>query len=332
MGTYSRTVTSSDNSGIYCIRNIITNRRYIGQADDIKNRFMRHRSELKHNRHFNRHLQSSYNKYGADVFEYTVVEYCPISELDDREKFWIDYYNSTDQNYGYNISEGGLGCRGYKHTEEEISKMRLIQKPKPIVQLSLGGEYINTFVSAGEGAASLGKDSSSGIKRCCEKNKYKQAYGYIWVYKEDYDSDNVDWDYYFSGLRRNKPVMQFDLEMNLIREWANTTEAGEEGFNQSQITETCNGKYRTYKGYIWMWKYSPEIYLNAMEKRDHELKEKMNQKSKTIIQIDSNTNEELREYTRDEIIKNKDWVLHTIQACCNGHVKTAYGYKWRYKE
>ena len=36
---------------------------------------------------------------------------------------------------GYNLCEGGGGCRGYKHTEEELSKMRAIHNPEPVLQM-----------------------------------------------------------------------------------------------------------------------------------------------------------------------------------------------------
>lgn len=175
MGNYKRNEENkkdSDQCGIYSITNKLNGKRYIGQTYNFKYRWMRHRSYLKHNTEHNAHLQNAWNKYGAENFEFEIIERCKFEQLDEREIYWINYYDS--KNAGYNFADGGLGCKGYKHTDEEIAKMRMIQNPEPIVMLDLNGEYIRTFVSAGEAGDFLGKKSTSGIKRCCEKDKYKK--------------------------------------------------------------------------------------------------------------------------------------------------------------
>ena len=76
------------------IKNVKNNKLYIGQSTDIKNRWVRHKSELNNNRHINNHLQFAWNKYGEDCFIFAVIEECSVSELDEREKFYINKYNS----------------------------------------------------------------------------------------------------------------------------------------------------------------------------------------------------------------------------------------------
>jgi hypothetical protein len=46
-------------------------------------------------------------KYGIENFSFTIIEECSIEDLDNKEKYWIAYYNSTDKNKGYNRTEGG---------------------------------------------------------------------------------------------------------------------------------------------------------------------------------------------------------------------------------
>lgn len=252
MGNYKRNEENkkdSDQCGIYSITNKLNGKRYIGQTYNFKYRWMRHRSYLKHNTEHNAHLQNAWNKYGAENFEFEIIERCKFEQLDEREIYWINYYDS--KNAGYNFADGGLGCKGYKHTDEEIAKMRMIQNPEPIVMLDLNGEYIRTFVSAGEAGDFLGKKSTSGIKRCCEKDKYKKAYGYIWIYEKDYKSGNIDWNYYLSKNKNlPKPVLQYDLNMNFIREYESANETSKFGFGSSTVASACNGHYDTYKGYI----------------------------------------------------------------------------------
>lgn len=52
----------------------------------------------------------------------------------------------------------------------------------------------------------------------------------------------------------SKTVLQYDLEGNLIREWASANECGRNGFNQSHITDCCKGKRKTHKGFIFKYK------------------------------------------------------------------------------
>jgi group I intron endonuclease len=55
-------------------------------------------------------LKQALKKYGKDNFTREIIEYCDCKiVLSEREKFWINYYNSTDSNIGYNITKGGDG-------------------------------------------------------------------------------------------------------------------------------------------------------------------------------------------------------------------------------
>jgi group I intron endonuclease len=331
MGNYKRNEENKKDSnqcGIYSITNKLNGKRYIGQTYNFKYRWMRHRSYLKHNTEHNAHLQNAWNKYGAENFEFEIIERCKFEQLDEREIYWINYYDS--KNAGYNFADGGLGCKGYKHTDEEIAKMRMIQNPEPIVMLDLNGEYIRTFVSAGEACDFLSKKSTSGIKRCCEKDKYKKAYGYIWIYEKDYKSGNIDWNYYLSKNKNlPKPVLQYNFNMELIKEYASAYDTSRKGFNSATVSAACNGKYDTYKGYIWIWKDNPEIYYKNKAKRKEKALNNKKSRERIILQY-SKEMEYLKEWTYDEILNN-NFNLRAIQSNCSGHTKTSQGYIWRYK-
>ena len=97
--------------GIYMITNIVTNMIYIGQSNNIDSRWRSHLSYLKNNTHYNSYLQRSFNIYGRDNFVLSILEECNTDLLDDRERYWIDYYKATDKKYGYNHLEGGQVTR-----------------------------------------------------------------------------------------------------------------------------------------------------------------------------------------------------------------------------
>ena len=102
--------------GIYCILDTANDRRYVGQSVDVSARRVVHFSKLRSGSHPNAYLQSSFNEYGADSFEFRILEEVPEDMLDVRECSWISFYNSDSREFGYNLSPGG---HKHKHLSEQ---------------------------------------------------------------------------------------------------------------------------------------------------------------------------------------------------------------------
>lgn len=102
--------------GIYKITNLINGKTYIGQSIDIKRRFWDHRC-VSHES--NRHLKHALKKYGKENFKYEVLEECQESELDDRERYYIETLKPE-----YNVTNGGQdSLRRYpKEVRKKISE------------------------------------------------------------------------------------------------------------------------------------------------------------------------------------------------------------------
>lgn len=94
--------------GIYKIENKNTHQVYIGQSVDILRRWKAHKVQAKSyssENSDNRLYHELHNHF--EDFEFSIIEECDRSKLNEREVYWISYYDSTNPDHGYNISPGG---------------------------------------------------------------------------------------------------------------------------------------------------------------------------------------------------------------------------------
>lgn len=99
--------------GIYKIKNKINGKVYIGQSVNIERRWHSHKyANCKSSA-----IYSAIKKYGIENFSFKVIEECSIEELNDKEMYWINFYDSTNSNKGYNLNLGGAGTREYNYEE-----------------------------------------------------------------------------------------------------------------------------------------------------------------------------------------------------------------------
>lgn len=93
---------------IYKITNVINNKCYIGKTiGSIEKRWKEHCHDSQKTDIGNRPLYIAMKKYGIENFSIEEVESCDISILNEREMYWINYFNSYKT--GYNATKGGDG-------------------------------------------------------------------------------------------------------------------------------------------------------------------------------------------------------------------------------
>lgn len=193
-----------DSSGVYMIKNVLNDKRYIGSSRNIKQRLRTHLSTLIRNLHHNKHLQNSYNKYGQNSFKMCVLERC--EDIRDTILFLEQKY--LDLNPEYNKAKVAENNSGWRHTEDTKSRMsqsrtgkpRLVNKstysvPKlnininkinknltvPVIQYDLDGNVIQEYSSISDAARTIQK-KREGIRDCC-RGRQISAYGFKWRYK-----------------------------------------------------------------------------------------------------------------------------------------------------
>ena len=221
-------------SGIYCIENTKSNKKYIGQSVNIEDRWRRHISELNNGTHHNSHLQNVWNKYGEDYFKFYVLEYCDVSDLDEKERYYIGLYNTTDRDFGYNLQSGGQASNSHSdetkkkisesnkkaYQNEELRKVRsndaLKQWANPEIKEKIMGQNNGVY----------GKHHSEEARRkMSEKKKGKP-----------------------SPKRLLIPVLC--IELNEIFDCA-ATAAKEFNVQSGSILGVCRGDRKTCGGYHW---------------------------------------------------------------------------------
>lgn len=305
--------------GIYKIENLINGHKYIGQSRNISQRWNAEKrcAFSPNSSSYDYPLSKAFRKYGIENFSFTILEECSIDELNEKERFWISYYDSFF--HGYNQTLGGDGggnnnsqlildiiddLKNTKLLQREIAKKRGVSEE--IVQGINTGRYwfldnqeypirgVRTITQ--RYCIDCGKKITRKALRCPECSVKLQQ-------KVERPSKEELFDYLVS-IKGNftEASRRFGVTDNSIRKWCAKYDLPTSSKDYRLLIEENPNKGRTIP--------------------------------KKIAQIDSVTNKVITTY--DTIadaykalkVKNSSH----ISAVCRGKRKTAYGYKWKYIE
>lgn len=106
-------VFDKNGSGVYMIKNVLNNHKYIGSTKNFKQRLKQHISDLHNNKHHSSYLQAAWNKYGEKHFVFQILETCePIKDtLIFLEQKYLDLKPE------YNILNVAYSCLGRKFSD-----------------------------------------------------------------------------------------------------------------------------------------------------------------------------------------------------------------------
>ena len=208
-----------------------SNKNYIGQTIHPKSR----KREHKHNsKVLKTKFYNAIRKYGFDSFEFSILYETPllpkeevIKLLNEKEQFYIKMFDSFVN--GYNCDEGGKARIGFKHKPETIELYKqqrkfVSQETRTKISKSNKGKIISKEVRKKISEGNKGKGMS-------EKNKK------------------------LVSLQKSKPILQYDLNGNFIKEWKSATEAARIlGLKNAPISKICKTNKGTVYGYIWKFK------------------------------------------------------------------------------
>ena len=161
--------------GIYCIENIVNNKKYIGMSRNIKRRWSEHKSHLNSNIHVNKYLQSAWNKYGENNFKFYIIETCNEDKLGERECYYIQFYHTLSHENGYNLTVGG----------ENTSI------GKPVINIKNNNVYKFVY----EAATEAGISTITMINWCRQKQNYMYLSEYNSLTEEEQEYwKNYNWE------------------------------------------------------------------------------------------------------------------------------------------
>ena len=279
---------------IYIITNNINKKVYIGQTNDPKRREREHFSfgYIKDKKEI-KILYNAMKKYGIQNFNFSIIE-GPVENYNEREKFWIEHYNSLTPN-GYNMTEGGEEPPVFHgethsmstHIAKEIEQIQkyLKENKKSILEIA---EEFNYNVSS--------------------INRINQ--GQLWFDEKLTYPIRIENTKQFKQ-ERMESIIQDLLYTNLPQKQIS------EKYGISRTTVTAINRGQNFK----------------QDNIDYPIRKK-DQHSKSIAMIDIQTGKTYDEFKSSAEAVRKMSLPNradcNIRACANGKIKSAYGYIWKF--
>lgn len=125
---------------IYKITNTLNDKIYIGQTiKTVQKRFTQHKNNSNKEYFSQIVLYKAFNKYGIENFICEEIEEIPNDKLDEREKYWIEYYDSYFN--GYNSTLGGRATQLYNWDTDDIIEKYMILKSARAVAKEIGCDH-----------------------------------------------------------------------------------------------------------------------------------------------------------------------------------------------
>lgn len=289
---------------IYKIENKVNGKIYIGQTTK-KSFDERYRGDVERNTH-NKHLQNSIKKYGIENFKIDecLCECDSEEELNEAEKFYIDYFNTMDPNHGYNKREGGNGGKLSDETKEKLSESikKALADPETKKKMS---------------------EARKG-KYCGEKNP-------MWgKHAKDYMTEEA------IQMRRKKISESLKGEKNpmygkpLSNEHKRKLSEAKKGKHLSEETKQKISKAQ--KGRPLSDEHKRKLSAARKGKHYEALSGKNNPNARAVIQLSKN-GDFIRKYNSiSEASRELNIAGQHICACCRGRRKSAGGYIWKYSD
>lgn len=238
--------------------------------------------------------------------------------------------NQYNHDYGTHNKRVGLSNTGKKRTRESIENYKKCQDErrdeyaKRILQYDANGNLTKEWRCAFDIEKELGL-SQNNIRTCCNK-KAKTCGGFIWRYKTEDAPSSI---HQVNNVRLH-PVVQYDLNANIINEFPSINEAWREtGISAQHIGKCCKGERKSAGDYLWRYK-DDSRKITPYHSRNEKGKSHHNAIAVVQYSIDG---EFIKEWgCISGASKELGINPNSICGCCKLKQRTAGGFVWRYKQ
>lgn len=262
----------------------------------------------------NPHFWNAIRFYGWQNFSHEIL-YTNLTkkEAEQKEIELIAYYDSTNQNKGYNIAAGG-GCN--------INNLI-----KAVKQYTCEGIFVKEYESIKLASKITGINNKS-ISACC-RNIDKTAGGFIWRFSFDkLTEEHLIWCNTNNMGNNRLGVCQYSVDGVFINKYNSASNAAYAvGGYPAYISACCQGNGKIAYGYIWRyeWDELTQDHLEWCNYRDNVNRRSVSQYLKDGTYVD--TYESMTEASLETGVHQNG-----IAMCCRDEIKTAGNFLWRYAE
>jgi group I intron endonuclease len=226
---------------------------YIGQSININKRFniynlLHCKTQIK--------LYNSLKKYGYKNHIFKIIEECTLEQLNERERYYQDYYNVTGKK-GLNCKLTGTNDKSGKLSIETCVKISNSNKGKPQSKetcikkskLAKGKPKpsgFGDFISKLKKGKTFSEETKIKMRKPkSEETKYKMS-------KSKKGKTFSEEHKLRLGKSKYKSVIQYDINMNFIKEWPSLISVYKE--LKINLDKTLSGKCKTAGGFLWKYK------------------------------------------------------------------------------
>ena len=313
-----------DNYVIYLITNKINGKIYIGQTKNLKRRITDHFKKKSEKIISTSKLYKAIEKYGKDNFDIKIIDKCTKNDVDEREIYWISYYDSTNSKIGYNITPGGNKGPEHVGCDNKISVLSY----ECVEFIRKEYEKLSYKKDVYHNACSLfGVINENTFNDVWLGKTYKNImYG---VYTEDNKIKQKKLSLKMRPIK-DKGSLKYVMDIRTKKHKGIPVQTVRDEYKNILGVHTVND--------IWYDRTYPEIQPEIEESDDNYNKFAKKIKPNPVVQIDKISGNIIAEYDSPisaviAIKKRRNKSLYNyLRMCCDGKARTCLGYKWKWKK
>lgn len=217
---------------------------YVGQSQKIHYRILEHNSRARNNHTGNEGQISLCDAkirqyFPKGVQSYDVLELCSIDELDDKEKYWIEFYDALNKNKGYNFLDRGnvSGRRGTDHINaafneeqlDKITKLLLYHKEYSLIDIANMFNVSQQTIFRINQGSSYYRDDLIYPLRFNDHTSQRKSFNDYFSSEEELLSLKEDLKYSWWLTIENDLSIKYNIPLKILREINNGTKFSEIG-------------------------------------------------------------------------------------------------------